>query len=43
MLFGDLAAGRSLSPQGRRRYVTPLRFLLALPYLLFALRVRPWT
>ncbi|MFI6740500.1 MFS transporter [Nonomuraea sp. NPDC050451] len=37
MLFGDLAAGRFLSPQGRRRYVTPLRFLLALPYLLFAL------
>ncbi|HUR06598.1 MAG TPA: hypothetical protein VM347_28910, partial [Nonomuraea sp.] len=37
MLFGDLAAGRFLPPQARRRFVTPLRFLLALPYLLFAL------
>ncbi|HEX4812059.1 MAG TPA: MFS transporter [Nonomuraea sp.] len=37
MLFGDLAAGRFMSPQGRRRYSTPLRFLLALPYALFAL------
>ncbi|WP_214323800.1 MFS transporter [Nonomuraea sediminis] len=37
MLFGDLAAGRFLSPEARRRFVTPLRFLLALPYLLFAL------
>jgi predicted MFS family arabinose efflux permease len=37
MLFGDLAAGRFLSPEARRRFVTPLRFLLGLPYLLFAL------
>ncbi|WP_188196872.1 MFS transporter [Nonomuraea sp. SYSU D8015] len=37
MLFGDLVAGRFMSPQGRRRWVTPLRFLLALPYLLFVL------
>ena len=37
MLFGDLAAGRLLSPQARQRLITPLRFLLALPYLLFAL------
>ncbi|MEX3106116.1 MULTISPECIES: MFS transporter [unclassified Streptomyces] len=37
MLLGDLIAGRFMSPQARRRYVTPLRFLLALPYLLFAL------
>ncbi|GAA3614332.1 MFS transporter [Nonomuraea rosea] len=37
MLLGDLAAGRFLSPEARRRFVTPLRFLLALPYLLFVL------
>ncbi|WP_206067682.1 MFS transporter [Nonomuraea composti] len=37
MLFGDLAAGRFLPPQARRRFVSPLRFLLALPYLLFVL------
>jgi predicted MFS family arabinose efflux permease len=37
MLFGDLAAGRLLPPHARWRFVTPLRFLLALPYLLFAL------
>jgi predicted MFS family arabinose efflux permease len=37
MLFGDLAAGRLLPPHARWRLVTPLRFLLALPYLLFAL------
>lgn len=35
MLFGDLAAGRLLSPRTRQRYVTPLRFALAVPYLLF--------
>ncbi|WP_410791867.1 hypothetical protein [Kribbella sp. C-35] len=35
MLLGDLAAGRFL-PQGlRERFVSPLRFLLAAPYLLF--------
>jgi predicted MFS family arabinose efflux permease len=37
MLLGDMAAGRFLPPQLRRRSVTPLRFLLAVPYLLFAL------
>ncbi|MFI6793132.1 MFS transporter [Nonomuraea sp. NPDC050383] len=37
MLLGDLAAGRFLPPDTRWRFVTPLRFLLALPYLLFAL------
>lgn len=37
MLFGDLAAGRFLPPHARWRFVTPLRFLLAAPYLLFAL------
>jgi predicted MFS family arabinose efflux permease len=37
MLLGDLAAGRFLPPQARRRSVMPLRFLLAVPYLLFAL------
>lgn len=37
MLLGDLAAGRLLPPHLRRRLVTPLRFLLAVPYLLFAL------
>jgi predicted MFS family arabinose efflux permease len=37
MLFGDMAAGRFLPPRLRWRSVTPLRFLLAVPYLLFAL------
>ncbi|SDU41493.1 MFS transporter [Jiangella alkaliphila] len=37
MLLGDLAAGRLLSPATRQRYVTPLRFALAAPYLLFVL------
>ncbi|AQZ63438.1 unnamed protein product [[Actinomadura] parvosata subsp. kistnae] len=37
MLSGDLVAGRFLSPQARRRSAAPLRFLLALPYLLFVL------
>jgi MFS family permease len=37
MLLGDMAAGRFLSPELRRRSVTPLRFLLAVPYLLFVL------
>lgn len=37
MLLGDVAVGRFLSPQLRRRFVTPLRFLLAAPYLLFVL------
>jgi len=35
MLLGDMAAGRFMSPQLRQRSVTPLRFLLAAPYLLF--------
>jgi predicted MFS family arabinose efflux permease len=37
MLLGDMAAGRFLPPQLRQRSVTPLRFLLAAPYLLFVL------
>jgi predicted MFS family arabinose efflux permease len=37
MLLGDLAAGRFLPPEARRRFITPLRFLLTAPYLLFAL------
>lgn len=37
MLMGDMAAGRFLSEQARRRAVMPLRLLLAVPYLLFAL------
>jgi MFS family permease len=37
MLFGDMAAGRFLPPRLRQRSITPLRFLLAAPYLLFAL------
>jgi hypothetical protein len=36
MLIGDMAAGRFLPSRLRRRSVTPLRFLLAAPYLLFA-------
>jgi MFS family permease len=38
MMAGDLLAGRALTPMGRRRAGTPLRFLLAAPYLLFAVR-----
>jgi hypothetical protein len=38
MMAGDLLAGRALTPAGRRRASTPLRFLLAAPYLLFALQ-----
>jgi len=37
MLLGDMVAGRLLTPRLRHRFVTPLRVLLALPYLLFAL------
>ncbi|WP_407659417.1 MFS transporter [Jiangella rhizosphaerae] len=37
MLLGDLAAGRFLSPATRQRYLTPLRYLLAAPFLLFVL------
>jgi predicted MFS family arabinose efflux permease len=37
MLAGDVLGGRVLGPAGRRRASTPLRLLLAAPYLLFAL------
>ena len=37
MLLGDLSAGRLIPARLRPRSVTPLRFLLAVPYLLFAL------
>ncbi|MDT6986329.1 hypothetical protein ACFSUJ_19415 [Streptomyces lusitanus] len=37
MLLGDLTVGRLLSPEWRRRSAFPLRLLLAVPYLLFAL------
>ena len=37
MFVGDLGAGRFLPARLRPRVVTPLRFLLAAPYLLFAL------
>jgi predicted MFS family arabinose efflux permease len=37
MLLGDMTAGRFLPPRLRQRCVTPLRFLLAVPYLLFVL------
>jgi len=37
MLLGDVAAGRLIPPGRRSRYVTPLRLLLAVPYLLFVL------
>lgn len=37
MLLGDLTVGRLLSPAWRRRSAFPLRLLLAVPYLLFAL------
>jgi len=36
MLLGDMAAGRFLPHRLRQRLVSPLRFLLAAPYLLFA-------
>jgi predicted MFS family arabinose efflux permease len=37
MLGGDMLAGRVLPPASRTRFVTPLRLLLAAPYLLFGL------
>ncbi len=37
MLAGDTVLGRFVSPAWRARLVTPLRFLLAAPFLLFAL------
>ena len=39
MLAGDVLAGRVLPPASRTRFVTPLRLLLAAPYLLFAVTV----
>lgn len=36
MLLGDLTVGRLLTAGQRRRYAFPLRLLLAVPYLLFA-------
>jgi predicted MFS family arabinose efflux permease len=38
MLTGDVLGGRVLGPAGRRRASTPLRVLLAAPYLLFVLQ-----
>lgn len=38
MLAGDVLGGRVLGPAGRRRASTPLRVLLAAPYLLFVLQ-----
>jgi predicted MFS family arabinose efflux permease len=38
MMAGDLLVGRALGPAGRRRASTPLRLLLAAPYLLFAVQ-----
>lgn len=37
MLAGDFSAGRLIPPRLRPRFVTPLRLLLAAPYLLFIL------
>ncbi|WP_420716432.1 hypothetical protein [Streptomyces sp. H27-H1] len=37
MLLGDLAVGRLLTADQRRRYASALRLLLAAPYLLFAI------
>ncbi len=37
MLAGDMTAGRFLPARRRAAFVTPLRLLLALPYLVFAL------
>jgi predicted MFS family arabinose efflux permease len=37
MLAGDALAGRVLPPTSRARFITPLRMLLAAPYLLFAI------
>jgi hypothetical protein len=37
MLIGDTVAGRFLVPRWRSRLASPLRLLLAVPYLLFAL------
>lgn len=42
MLLGDLAVGRLLTVEGRRRAAYPLRLLLAVPFLLFALHPPVW-
>ncbi|MEU3860466.1 MFS transporter [Streptomyces sp. NPDC028722] len=38
MFVGDMAVGRLVPPSVRRRIATPLRLLLAVPYLFFVLR-----
>lgn len=38
MFLGDMAVGRLVPPSVRARLATPLRLLLAVPYLLFVLR-----
>ncbi|MFG2502523.1 MFS transporter [Streptomyces sp. NPDC048441] len=38
MLVGDVLTGRLLPPRWRERLAAPLRLLLAVPYLVFALR-----
>lgn len=38
MLAGDVTVGRIVPPRWRARIATPLRFLLAAPYLVFAVR-----
>jgi hypothetical protein len=38
MLAGDVGAGRFLPARLRSRFIEPLRYLLAVPYLLFAMR-----
>lgn len=38
MFVGDMAVGRLVTPAVRRRLATPLRLLLAVPYLFFVLR-----
>ncbi|MFF1283295.1 MFS transporter [Streptomyces sp. NPDC058299] len=38
MFLGDMAVGRLVPPSVRRRIATPLRLLLAVPYLCFVLR-----
>ncbi|MER7466878.1 hypothetical protein [Streptomyces sp. NPDC097981] len=42
MLLGDLAVGRLLTADGRRRCAFALRLLLAVPYLLFAVHPPIW-
>ncbi len=41
MLTGDIVTGRLIPPRSRERLLTPLRLLLALPILLFALPLPP--